>query len=92
MNETVLQGLLRALSKAFSTRDTEGLLRLFSSTAGVTYAGSESGEKATGPAELRTYCQVCSPEPAPIPLSSPTSSSASATGLSGCSLTVSAPR
>jgi hypothetical protein len=29
------------------------LLRLFSTTAGVTYACSERGEKATGPTELR---------------------------------------
>lgn len=49
----MLQELLRALSRAFQTRDTEGLLRLFSSTATVTYAGSESGEKASGPTELR---------------------------------------
>jgi len=49
----MLQELLRALSAAFATRDTEGLLRLFSGTSGVTYAGSEAGEKATGPSELR---------------------------------------
>jgi len=49
----MLQELLSALSTAFATRDTEGLLRLFSATAGVTYAGSERDEKATGPTELR---------------------------------------
>ncbi len=53
MNEGVLRELLSALSAAFATRDTEGLLRLFSSTASVTYAGSERGEKATGPDGLR---------------------------------------
>jgi len=49
----MVQEVLRALSTAFHTKDTEALLRLFSTTAAVTYAGSESGEKATGPAELR---------------------------------------
>jgi ketosteroid isomerase-like protein len=49
----MLQELLRALSTAFQTKDIEGLLRLFSTTATVTYAGSEPGEKATGPTELR---------------------------------------
>ena len=34
-------------------RTVEGLLRLFSTTSTVTYAGSESGEKATGPTEFR---------------------------------------
>jgi ketosteroid isomerase-like protein len=53
MNRAIMEGLLHALSTAFRTKDTEGLLRLFSSTAAVTYAGSESGEKATGPTELR---------------------------------------
>jgi ketosteroid isomerase-like protein len=53
VNRAVLQEVLRALSTAFQTKDTEGLLRLFSTTATVTYAGSESGEKATGPTELR---------------------------------------
>ena len=53
MRKAIPQELLSALSTAFATRDTEGLLRLFSATAGVTYAGSERGEKATGPAELR---------------------------------------
>jgi hypothetical protein len=49
----MLQEVLGALSSAFRTRDTEGLLRLFSTGASVTYAGSESGEKATGPTEIR---------------------------------------
>jgi ketosteroid isomerase-like protein len=53
VNLAVLQEVLRALSTAFRTKDTEGLLRLFSTTATVTYAGSEPGEKATGPTELR---------------------------------------
>lgn len=53
MNRAIMEELLDALSAAFATKDTEGLLRLFSTTATVTYAGSESGEKATGPAELR---------------------------------------
>ncbi|MEO5982098.1 MAG: nuclear transport factor 2 family protein [Pedococcus sp.] len=53
MTHTMLQEVLRALSTAFRTRDVEGLLRLFSTTATVTYAGSESGEKATGPSDLR---------------------------------------
>jgi ketosteroid isomerase-like protein len=49
----MLEELLRVLSTAFQTKDVESLLRLFSTTATVTYAGSESGEKATGPTELR---------------------------------------
>lgn len=53
MNRAMLQELLRALSSAFQTRDAEALIRLFSATADVTYAGSESGEKATGPVEVR---------------------------------------
>lgn len=53
MNRSVLVQVLRAFSTAFQTKDTEGLLRLFSTTATVTYAGSESGEKATGPTDLR---------------------------------------
>lgn len=53
MNRAEVQEVLRALSTAFQARDPEGLLRLFSSTATVTYAGSEAGEKATGPAGVR---------------------------------------
>jgi ketosteroid isomerase-like protein len=53
MNREMLQEVLRALSTAFQTKDAEGLLGLFSTTATATYAGSESGEKATGPTELR---------------------------------------
>lgn len=53
MNLATLQEVLRDLSTAFRTKDVDGLLRLFSTTATVTYAGSESGEKATGPTELR---------------------------------------
>lgn len=53
MNRALLQELLGSLSRAFQAQDVEGLLRLFSATAPVTYQGSESGEKATGPAELR---------------------------------------
>lgn len=53
MTPAVLADLLHAFSTAFRTRDLEGLLRLFSATAAVTYAGSESGEKATGQVQLR---------------------------------------
>ena len=53
MKETVLQELLRQLSTAFQTRDVPALADLFSATDEVTYAGSESGEKATGPREVR---------------------------------------
>ena len=53
MNAATLHELLRALSAAFQTEDEEALLRLFSATAAVTYAGSESDEKATGPTEVR---------------------------------------
>jgi SnoaL-like domain len=53
VNLAALQEVLNALSTAFRTKDTEGLLRLFSTTTTVTYAGSEPGEKATGPTELR---------------------------------------
>ena len=53
MNRAIMEELLDTLSTAFRTKDTEGLLRLFSTTVAVTYAGSEVGEKATGPTELR---------------------------------------
>lgn len=53
MNRAILQELLRALSTGFRTRDAEGLLRLFSGSATVTYAHSKLGEKAIGPTELR---------------------------------------
>jgi ketosteroid isomerase-like protein len=53
MNRAILQELLHALSTAFQSKDVETLLRLFSTDPTVTYAGSESGEKATGPAEVR---------------------------------------
>lgn len=53
MNRAMLMELLRALSSAFQTKDAEALIGLFSATAAVTYAGSESGEKATGPAAVR---------------------------------------
>ena len=53
MNRSLLLQVLGALSTAFQTKDTEGLLRLFRTTATVTYAGSEPGEKATGPTDLR---------------------------------------
>jgi ketosteroid isomerase-like protein len=53
VNRAILHEVLRALSTAFQTQDVEGLMRLFSTAATVTYAGSESGEKATGPTELR---------------------------------------
>jgi ketosteroid isomerase-like protein len=57
VNLAEAQEVLHALSTAFQTRDPEGLLALFSTTATVTYAGSESGEKATGPAGLRRLLQ-----------------------------------
>lgn len=53
MRKAILQELLSDLSAAFATRDPERLLGLFSATADVTYAGSERGERATGPTELR---------------------------------------
>ena len=53
MKRAKLHELLRALSSAFQTRDAEALITLFSATPDVTYAGSESGEKATGQADLR---------------------------------------
>ncbi|MDQ2758830.1 MAG: nuclear transport factor 2 family protein [Actinomycetota bacterium] len=53
MNRATLQELLRTLSRAFHTRDAEALMELFSATENVTYAGSESGEMATGPHEVR---------------------------------------
>lgn len=53
MNPALLHEALRALSAAFHTKDAEGLLSLFSDTPSATYAGSEPGEKATGPRELR---------------------------------------
>lgn len=53
MNRALLEEVLGTLSSAFRAKDPEVLLRLFSARATVTYAGSESGEKATGPGELR---------------------------------------
>ena len=53
MNQEMLHEVLRDLSTAFRSKDVDGLLRLFSTAAIATYAGSESGEKATGPTELR---------------------------------------
>lgn len=53
MNRAMLDEVLRTLSSAFHAKDVEGLLRLFSTSATVTYAGSEPGEKATGGIELR---------------------------------------
>ncbi|MEO3935817.1 nuclear transport factor 2 family protein [Dermatophilaceae bacterium Soc4.6] len=53
MREAVLRDLLRQLSTAFETRDLPALTDLFSATNAVTYAGSESGERATGPREVR---------------------------------------
>lgn len=53
MKEAVLRDLLRQLSTAFETRDLPALTDLFSATHTVTYAGSESGERATGPREVR---------------------------------------
>jgi hypothetical protein len=54
MSGAVLQELLGALSTAFRARDIEGLMQLFSVSKMVTYAGSEVGEKATGPSGLRS--------------------------------------
>jgi hypothetical protein len=53
MTSAILRDLLQALSTAFRTRDLEGVLHLLSTTATVTYAGSEHGEKATGRRQLR---------------------------------------
>jgi ketosteroid isomerase-like protein len=53
VNRAMLQDVLHDSSTAFQTKDAEGILRLFSSTATVTHAGSESGEKVTGPTDLR---------------------------------------
>jgi len=53
MKEAVLRDLLRQLSTAFETRDLAALTDQFSATDVVTYAGSESGEKATSPREVR---------------------------------------
>ena len=53
MTPAILRDLLQGLSTAFRTHDLEGLLHLLSSTASVTYAGSEQGEKATGHGDVR---------------------------------------
>lgn len=53
MNRAMLQEVLRRLSTAFQTQDVEALMRLLSTTSAVTYAGSESGERATGPSQVR---------------------------------------
>jgi ketosteroid isomerase-like protein len=53
MNEDALRELIGRLSSAFRNRDLEALLEQFSSSNRATYAGSETGETATGPVALR---------------------------------------
>lgn len=45
---------LDRMAECFRDKDLEGLLALFSDRDSATYAGSEVGETATGPAALRT--------------------------------------
>jgi SnoaL-like domain len=53
MNGAIAETLLGDLCAAFSSRDVERLLRMFSEVPNATYAGSEVGETAAGPVELR---------------------------------------
>ncbi len=53
MNTDAVADILNDLCIAFSTRDLTGLLAQFADNPTATYAGSESGETATGRAALR---------------------------------------
>lgn len=53
MTPAELDAVLTALSRAFARRDLEAMLALFSRRPDTTYAGSESGEVATGAERLR---------------------------------------
>lgn len=53
MNDATADVVLGDLCSAFSARDVERMLGLFSEAPHATYAGSEAGEKAVGPVELR---------------------------------------
>jgi SnoaL-like domain len=53
MKDATAEILLSDLCAAFSARDVERMLLMFSDAPNATYAGSEVGEKAAGPVELR---------------------------------------
>lgn len=53
--ETRVRGAFDALSERCGQRDLEGILALFSSDADVSLVGSEAGETARGPSELRSF-------------------------------------
>lgn len=53
--ETLVRGTFDALSEMCAQRDLEGILALFSSDADVSLVGSEAGETARGPSELRSF-------------------------------------
>jgi SnoaL-like protein len=53
MNDAMVDLLLGDFCAAFSARDVERVLDMFSEAPKATYAGSEVGEKAAGPVELR---------------------------------------
>ena len=54
MSRALLQERLSELSTAFRSRDVDSLMRQFSTSPTVTYAGSEPGEMATGQNGLRS--------------------------------------
>lgn len=53
--ETLVLGTLDALSETCGRRDLEGVLGLFASEVDVSLVGSEAGEIARGPSELRSF-------------------------------------
>lgn len=53
MNDALADVVIGDLSAAFNARDVERMLGMFSEAPNATYAGSEVGEKAAGPVELR---------------------------------------
>lgn len=53
MNDAEVDTLLDDLCEAFMARDVERMLGMFSEAPNATYVGSEVGEQAAGPVELR---------------------------------------
>jgi hypothetical protein len=53
MNDAMADLLLSEFCAAFSAGDVDGILGMFSEAETATYAGSEIGEIAAGPVELR---------------------------------------
>lgn len=53
--EAAVRAVLRAVNDALERRDLDGLLTLFASDPDVSLIGSEAGETAVGPSELRMF-------------------------------------